>query len=108
VRRREDFVATVRHGRRVGAHGLVVHVAPHTGASPARAGFIVGGAVGPAVTRNRLRRQLRHLMASRLAALPDGTDVVVRATPAASLQTSRELRETLDSLLDRIQTRIAS
>jgi ribonuclease P protein component len=101
VRRREDFTATVRHGRRAGTHGLVVHVSSDHGTGPARAGFIVGRAVGNAVTRNRLRRRLRHLIAPRLADLPAGTLVVVRATAAAASATSHDLAPTLDALLTR-------
>jgi ribonuclease P protein component len=101
VRRREDFTATVRRGRRVGATGLVVHVVADNGATPARAGFIVSRAVGSSVTRNRVRRQLRHLIAPHLAELPAGTDVVVRVMPAAAQRSGAELGETLDGLLTR-------
>jgi ribonuclease P protein component len=107
VRRREDFTATVRGGRRAGAGGLVVHLAfaPDLTAPdlhPARAGFIVGRSVGSAVIRNRLRRQLRHLLAPRLLALPAGTDVVVRASAVAADSSAGELATRLDGLLNRV------
>jgi ribonuclease P protein component len=106
VRRREDFTSVVRGGRRAGASGLVVHLAfaPVPTApdlQPARAGFIVGRAVGSAVTRNRLRRQLRHLLAPRLGVMPAGTDVVVRASAAAAHSNARDLADRLDGLLNR-------
>jgi ribonuclease P protein component len=101
VRRREDFTTAVRHGRRVGSPSLVVHVTNDDTARPARAGFVVGRAVGNAVHRNRLRRQLRHLMATRLERCPMGALVVVRAASPAAGLTSRELAVTLDKLLDR-------
>jgi ribonuclease P protein component len=101
LRRREDFTATVRHGRRAAATGLVVHVLSRPTATPSRAGFIVGRSVGPAVDRNRLRRQLRHLLVPRLGSLPTGTDVVVRVTPAAATVGRRRLATTLDQVLDR-------
>jgi ribonuclease P protein component len=103
VRRREDFTATVREGARIGAPGLVIHVRRDCGHAPARAGFIVGRAVGPAVRRNRVRRRLRHLIAPRLALLPAGTEVIVRATPVAATASGRELAVTLNGLLDRIR-----
>jgi ribonuclease P protein component len=53
------------------------------------------------VTRNRIRRRLRHLMAARLDALPSGTAVVVRAHASADHCTSAELAVTLDRLLER-------
>lgn len=101
VRRREDFTATVREGRRLGAPGLVIHVSNDASSLPARAGFIVGRAVGPAVSRNRLRRRLRHLLAPRLTLLPPGTVVIVRATAPAAKKSGRELAATLNALLDR-------
>jgi len=70
--------------------------------SPARAGFIVGRAVGPAVRRNRVRRQLRHLIAPHLDAFPAGTVVIVRATGAAGAMSGRELGAALTSLLGRL------
>lgn len=101
VRRREEFTSTVRAGRRVAASGLVMYLRTDASSGPARAGFIVGRAVGPAVRRNRLRRQLRHLVAPRLATLPDGTAVVLRVTPAAVGVTGRQLGATLDALIGR-------
>ena len=85
LRRRDEFTAAIRTGRRSARGGLVVHLARTTAAPArsARAGFVVSRAVGGAVVRNRVRRQLRHLIRDRLAELPAGTDVVVRALPAA-------------------------
>jgi ribonuclease P protein component len=50
----------------------------------ARAGFVVSKAVGNAVTRNKVRRRLRHLVGSLLPELPAGASVVIRALPAAA------------------------
>lgn len=60
-------------------------------------GFVVSKAVGPAVVRNRVKRQLRHLTRERLAAVPSGSLVVVRANPAAAGSTT--LAADLDSAL---------
>ena len=51
--------------------------------------FLGGEAVGNAVTRNRVKRQLRHLAAASLGGVPYPVDVVVRALPAAA---SRDFR----------------
>jgi ribonuclease P protein component len=104
VRHRDDFSAAVRQGRRLGASGLVLHLRNDASTSPARAGFIVGRAVGPAVRRNRLRRQLRHLIAPRLELLAPGTVVIVRATAPAAEQSGAALAATLDGLLTRART----
>jgi ribonuclease P protein component len=47
-------------------------------------GFVVGKTVGNAVTRNRVRRRLRHLAATQLRGTPDQVSVVVRALPRAA------------------------
>jgi ribonuclease P protein component len=48
-----------------------------------RIGFVVSGAVGNAVTRNRVKRRLRHLAAAHVADAPAGIGIVVRALPQA-------------------------
>ncbi len=103
LRRRAEFAATSRGGRRAGRGALVVHLAtvhPTTLAgAPVRAGFTVSKAVGTAVVRNRVRRRLRHLVAARLATLPAGTDLVVRALPAAAGRDYHQLGRDLDQAL---------
>ena len=77
-----------------------MHVLPGAGtAGPARAGLIVSKAVGGSVLRSTVSRRLRHLLRDRLAALPPGTRLVVRAAPAAAGAASRELGCHLDAAL---------
>jgi len=68
-------------------------------ASTARAGFVVSKSVGNAVIRNKVRRRLRHLVRPRLADLPDGTVVVIRALPAAASASFEALGSDLDGAL---------
>jgi ribonuclease P protein component len=68
-------------------------------ASPARAGFVVSKAVGNAVVRNKVRRRLRHLVRDRLAGLPAGALLVVRALPAAAAAPATVLAADLDAAL---------
>lgn len=67
----------------------------------ARVGFVVAKSVGPAVTRNRVKRRLRHLMRERVTSLPGGSLLVVRALPQAAAATSGDLAEELDRCLGR-------
>ena len=123
LRRRGEFAAAIRGGRRAGRGSLVVHVTPgdqgQTGQQgrnvqldqtdgpvrtegtslPARAGFVVSKAVGGAVTRNKVKRRLRALMRERLEGLPAGTDVVVRAQPSAAECGYPRLGQDLDAAL---------
>lgn len=66
----------------MGRRTVVLHALPSE-IPPTRVGFVVSKAVGNAVTRNRVKRRLRHLVAERvhdpLAAL-----VVVRALPGCA------------------------
>lgn len=66
---------------------------------PVRAGFVVSKAVGGAVTRNKVRRRLRHLVAERLDRLPPGTILVVRALPAAAAAPYGRLGVDLDEAI---------
>lgn len=109
--RAADFVTATRRGRRAGAATLVVHlwtpaqasVQPDT-ARPARAGFVVGKPVGDAVTRNRVKRRLRHLVRARLETLPTDALLVVRALPAAGAAPTHQLAQDLDRALGRVLT----
>ncbi len=129
LRRREEFVATIRAGRRAGRGVVVVHVdAPEarpadTGVStdgvctdsapvpagsadlPARVGFVIPKTVGKAVARNKVRRRLRHLVSERLEGLPAGTTVVVRALPGAADRGYSDLADDLDAALTAVRNR---
>lgn len=86
LRRSGDFTETFRRGSRAGTSSVVVHVAVGTlnPPGPTRVGFVVSKAVGNAVVRNRVKRRLRHLVASRDEQI--GADVVVRALPPAAAE----------------------
>ncbi|GHE42410.1 ribonuclease P protein component [Streptomyces longispororuber] len=110
LRRREDFATAVRRGRRAGRPLLVVHLrsgatdphVPGESVPPTRAGFVVSKAVGGAVVRNTVKRRLRHLMRDRLALVPPGSLVVVRALPGAGDATYAKLADDLDAALRRL------
>jgi ribonuclease P protein component len=75
----------------------VVHLDRPSDAGAPRAGFVVSKAVGGSVQRHRVTRRLRHLVRPRLADLPAGARLVVRALPPAATASSLELAEDLDS-----------
>ena len=131
LRRRQDFATATRRGRRAGRPLLVIHLCENGGIagagapgavdpvadtgmtssdphgageapSPARAGFVVSKAVGPAVVRNRVKRRLRHLVATRISGLPAGSLVVVRALPPAGTADYADLERDLDSALRKL------
>ena len=92
-----EFAATIRAGFRGSSANVVVHLRPTHRPGPARAGFVVSGKVGNSVVRHRITRRLRPLVRERLIALPAGTDLVVRALPAATAASSASLAADLDA-----------
>lgn len=119
MRRRGEFETAIRRGRRAGRSCLTVHlfVAPHSisiddhasgdaavlvGSGGPRIGFVVGRGVGGAVTRNTVRRRLRHLIKGRLDELPADALVVIRALPPAGAASSAALATELDAALERL------
>ncbi|WP_334685903.1 ribonuclease P protein component [Arthrobacter sp. CAN_A2] len=84
VRTAADFARTVRSGARSGRRNVVLYGARTVDSAPSRVGFIVGKNVGNAVTRNLVKRRLRHMSAEWVVANPRGYDVVVRALPPAA------------------------
>lgn len=114
------FARAIRRGRRAGSRSVVVHLAveqadPGAGSPDAReattlsappvppvVGFVVSKAVGNAVTRNLVKRRLRHLARERLDSLPGRSVLVVRALPAAGTASYDDLAADLDSALGRV------
>jgi ribonuclease P protein component len=112
LRRRPEFTAVVRSGRRAGRPTLVLHYLPERPVARSggpldpsdgpRAGFVVGKSVGNSVCRHRVTRQLRHLVAAQLHRLPPTADLVVRARPEAADAGSAVLGRDLDAGLGRL------
>jgi ribonuclease P protein component len=102
--RGDDLRRVSRDGRRSGSETLVVHLLTSATASPdapVRVGFVVSRAVGNSVLRHRVQRRLRHLCRDRLAELPSGSELVVRALAASGRATYQELGADLDRCLQR-------
>lgn len=88
MRDSDEFRLTVRRGVRAARPSVVVHLR-HADSPPAQVGFVVSKAVGNAVTRNRTKRRLRHLVRPYLTDLPETARVVVRALPPAAREPER-------------------
>jgi ribonuclease P protein component len=95
VRTAADFARTVRSGARSGRRNVVLYGTRSPESSPSRVGFIVGKNVGNAVTRNLVKRRLRHVSLEWVAVNPLGYDVVVRALPPAAASDWPALRKDL-------------
>ena len=105
IREREVFARLTRDGRRSRAGVLWCTALPDPSASPPRVAFAIGRAVGPAVTRNLVRRRLRHLLAT--AGLPPGW-YLIGARPEVAARSFPELARDVEQLTRAIVRSIAS
>jgi ribonuclease P protein component len=104
------FTIATRRGRRAGTRTVVLHLLTDRAdagrpveQSDPQVGFVVSKAVGNAVTRNTVKRRLRHLTRDRVTSLPRTAVLVVRALPAAAEASYAQLGVDLDAALERLQ-----
>src|SRR5215213_9102307 len=98
--RSRDFEAVYRHGRSFASRYVVLYWFPRERADgDPRLGLAVPKSLGSAVTRNRLKRQLREAWRARLDDVPPGRDYVILAR--AGLPEAADSRG-LDWLVERI------
>ncbi|MDR1790767.1 MAG: ribonuclease P protein component [Propionibacteriaceae bacterium] len=95
VKSGQDFARVLSAGVRSGTAHLVVYLKVRQ-AGPARVGLIVSKKVGNAVTRNQVKRRLRHVAAAELPTLSPQADIVIRAlSPASFADYAAELHTAL-------------
>jgi ribonuclease P protein component len=104
--RSRDFDAVYRHGRSVSTRFLVLYWFAREDealTAGARLGLAVPKAVGTAVVRNRIKRQLREAFRARLPELPQDQDYVLVVRPglaeAAETRGFEWLTERVDEIL---------
>ena len=81
--RSRDFDAVYRQGRSVSTRSVTLHwfAREDDADGPPRLGLAVPRAVGTAVTRNRIKRQLRAVWSELAESVPVGRDYVLVARP---------------------------
>jgi ribonuclease P protein component len=102
--RSRDFDAVYRQGRSTATRYLVLYwFEREEEPGDPRLGLAVPKAVGNAVTRNRIKRQLREAWRARLERIPSGRDYVLKVKPglpeAAEAQGFDWLGERVDEVL---------
>jgi len=100
LRKNSDFQYTYKKGRSLG-HPLLVMIFRKTNNSNVRVGFSITKKFGKAVKRNRIKRQLREIIRSRLDNINRGYDIifVVRKEAAGALY--KDLESAVHNLLKR-------
>ena len=101
VRDASTFRELRRRGRRARGGGLTVTWLPVPGDDPPRVAYAIGRTVGNAVTRNRLRRRLRSVVAEVATELRPGT-YLIGADPSAATLDHGDLRRTLCTVLSKL------
>ena len=101
IRDRDTFVRLTRDGRRSRAGVLWCTAVLDPSLTPPRVAFAIGRAIGPAVVRNRLRRQVRSIVSS--LDLPAGA-YLIGARPGAADRSFSELRSDVEQMLTRHQS----
>lgn len=99
-----DFTLIQRRGTRVSRPTFILSALSRPDVS-IRVGLSVSKSVGNAVIRHRVSRRLRHVSAEHLIDLPAGTQLVIRALPAAAGASSAELDSDLRAAFDELARR---
>jgi ribonuclease P protein component len=105
VRERDAFVRLRRDGVRVRTDPLWCSFVLDPDLVPPQVAFAIGRAAGSAVSRNRLRRRLRALLAT--SDVPPGLYLIGARVPACE-HTFGELQQTVAALLDKVRSRQTS
>jgi ribonuclease P protein component len=95
-----DFKRVRRTGKSY-AHPFIVLVASANGLSHSRFGFTAGRSLGNAVSRNRAKRRLRHLVMELQPQITPGWDIVIIGRKACLTASWPELKLALLNLSKR-------
>jgi ribonuclease P protein component len=105
IRGRSSFERFARSGSRFRAGVLWCTFVPDPLVSPPQVAYAIGRAVGPAVTRNRLRRRIRSMLQQNFSVAPRRLPAglyLIGATPGAAGRSFSDLASDLDRLMSRI------
>jgi ribonuclease P protein component len=107
--RSRDFDAVYRHGRSVSTRFLTLWWFPRdeTVGAP-RLGFAVPKAVGNAVVRNRIKRQLREILSAKLEGLSPSNDYVLRVRQGLPEAAAANGHDWLEARVDEVLGKAAA
>ena len=106
--RSRDFDAVYRHGRSVSTRFLVLYWFGQEEPTEPRFGLSVPRAVGNAVVRNKIKRQLREIWRARLDRLPANSDFVLVARPGLAEAAEAQGFDWLSERVDEVLTKAAA
>ena len=98
--KKEDFDDVFKKGTWVRGRLISLRVKKTANALPPRVGFVVGMKTAKkAVTRNRLKRQLRASFEKHIKEIKRGLDIVVVPTPGITRQKFTDIHDEITRLL---------
>jgi ribonuclease P protein component len=107
--RSRDFDAVYRHGRSVSTRFLTLYwFERDESLGDPRLGFAVPKAVGNAVIRNKIKRQLREIVRGRLARVPQLNDYVLVVRPGLPEAADANGHEWLEARVDEVLGKAAA
>ncbi len=98
LRRRKEFSAIFKTGRRVHSEYLTVILCKNT-SDIRRVGIVVGKKVGAAVRRNRMKRLLREFFRLNKLRLPASQDILIVVRKDFSFMKCQDLCSEVDKVL---------
>jgi ribonuclease P protein component len=107
--RSRDFDAVYRHGRSVSTRFLTLYwFERDEPVGDPRLGFAVPKAVGNAVIRNRIKRQLREIVRGRLERVPQRSDYVLVVRPGLPEAAEANGHQWLEARIDEVLGKAAA
>lgn len=97
LRSKREFDRVFQEGRSVANRWFALYCAPAEGED--KVGIVISRRIGKAVTRNRLRRQVREIIRADFVAPTTGHHFIVIARRVAAGGAFREIRDGLVGLL---------
>jgi ribonuclease P protein component len=98
LRKRPEYLKVQGEGKRFPGSRLILLILPR-GPGPTRFGLTVSRRLGPAVTRNRVKRRLREIVRLNRSRFAEGADLVLIARGPAVKATRDELERELLRLM---------
>jgi ribonuclease P protein component len=109
LRKRAEFLSLQRRGARAQSGHFVLYALPGTAGERSKLGLTVSRRIGSAVTRNRVKRQVRECFRLKLRTLlPEGVAMVVIARKGAGELDSATIAAELGSATTHLADKLAA